>query len=70
MSMGEHGGADPAVLARAQGSLLGQLAGDALGSMVEFQDAASIRRAHPQGLRLIGPSPILAYPCRPAHRRL
>lgn len=56
--MGEQGGADPAVLARAQGSLLGQLAGDALGSMVEFQDAASIRRAHPQGLRLIGPSPI------------
>jgi len=58
MSMGEQGEADPAVLARAQGSLLGQLAGDALGSMVEFQDAASIRRAHPQGLRLIGPSPI------------
>jgi ADP-ribosyl-[dinitrogen reductase] hydrolase len=39
------------MLARAQGALLGQLAGDALGSYVEFQDAAEIARRHPQGLR-------------------
>ena len=45
-------------LARAQGCLLGQLAGDALGSMVEFQDAAQIRALYPEGLRAIGPSPV------------
>lgn len=43
---------------RAQGALLGQLAGDALGSMVEFQSASAIRAAHPEGLREIGPSPV------------
>lgn len=39
------------VMDRAQGCLLGQLAGDALGSLVEFQSAAQIRRAYPQGVR-------------------
>jgi len=43
---------------RAQGCLLGQFAGDALGSMVEFKSAADIRRLYPDGLRLIGPSPV------------
>ncbi|WP_096787630.1 inositol monophosphatase family protein [Rhodobacter sp. CZR27] len=38
-------------LSRAQGSLLGQLAGDALGSAVEFQSAAAIARSHPGGVR-------------------
>ncbi|MGI9323231.1 MAG: ADP-ribosylglycohydrolase family protein [Pseudomonadales bacterium] len=37
-------------LARAQGALLGQLAGDALGSLVEFQSAEEIRRAYPNGV--------------------
>lgn len=37
------------VLRRAQGCLLGQLAGDALGALVEFQPAASIARAYPDG---------------------
>jgi ADP-ribosylglycohydrolase len=37
------------VLRRAQGCLLGQLAGDALGALVEFQSAASIARAYPDG---------------------
>ncbi|CUJ83584.1 ADP-ribosyl-[dinitrogen reductase] glycohydrolase [Shimia thalassica] len=37
-------------LARAQGTLLGQLAGDALGSFVEFQDAATIAHQHPEGV--------------------
>lgn len=38
---------DPALLRRAQGCLLGQLAGDALGSRVEFESAASIARRFP-----------------------
>lgn len=38
-------------LSRAQGCLLGQLAGDSLGSLVEFQSAADIARAHPEGVR-------------------
>ena len=37
-------------LRRAQGVLLGQLAGDALGSLVEFQSAREIRRSHPDGV--------------------
>jgi len=46
------------LLERAQGCLLGQLTGDALGSMVEFMSAATIRRRYPMGLREIGPSPV------------
>ena len=38
-------------LLRAQGCLLGQLCGDALGSQVEFQDAAQIREQYPDGVR-------------------
>jgi ADP-ribosylglycohydrolase len=38
------------VLSRAQGSLLGQLAGDALGSAVEFRSAADIKKSHPKGV--------------------
>lgn len=40
-----------AMLSRAQGCLLGQLVGDALGGMVEFQDPVTIRRNYPQGVR-------------------
>ena len=36
---------------RAQGCLLGQLAGDALGSLVEFCSAEEILRAYPTGVR-------------------
>jgi ADP-ribosyl-[dinitrogen reductase] hydrolase len=39
------------ILGRAQGCLLGQLAGDALGSLVEFQTPEDIRREYPQGVR-------------------
>jgi ADP-ribosyl-[dinitrogen reductase] hydrolase len=39
------------MISRAQGCLLGQLAGDALGSLVEFRVAADIRRAYPNGVR-------------------
>ncbi len=46
------------ILARAQGCLLGQLAGDALGSMVEFKSAREIRARYPDGLHIIGPSEV------------
>ena len=36
---------------RAQGCLLGQLAGDALGSLVEFQGPEEIRAKYPDGVR-------------------
>ncbi|WP_028322879.1 ADP-ribosylglycohydrolase family protein [Desulfatiglans anilini] len=39
------------VLSRAQGCLLGQLAGDALGSLVEFRSPEEIRRRYPDGVR-------------------
>lgn len=39
------------ILERAQGSLLGQLAGDSLGSLVEFQSPGQIRSAYPDGVR-------------------
>jgi ADP-ribosyl-[dinitrogen reductase] hydrolase len=38
-------------ISRAQGCLLGQLAGDALGSLVEFQSADEIRRTYPNSAR-------------------
>ena len=38
-------------LGRAQGCLLGQLAGDSLGSLVEFKSAGEIARAFPAGVR-------------------
>ena len=40
-----------ATLSRAQGCLLGQLAGDALGSLVEFRSPADIRFQYPDGVR-------------------
>ena len=46
-----HSSIDTAALSRAQGCLLGQLAGDALGSLVEFQTPEQIRRDHPNGVR-------------------
>ncbi len=36
---------------RARGCLMGQLAGDALGSLVEFQSPEGIRKAYPDGVR-------------------
>jgi ADP-ribosylglycohydrolase/fructose-1,6-bisphosphatase/inositol monophosphatase family enzyme len=43
--------ADPGLLARAQGCLLGQIAGDSLGALVEFARADEVARAHPDGPR-------------------
>ncbi len=45
----------PEPLRRAQGALIGLLAGDALGSQVEFRSPADIRRHFPDGLRDILP---------------
>ena len=42
---------DPDMLSRAQGCLLGQLAGDALGSLVEFQTPEQIIVKYPDGVR-------------------
>jgi len=39
------------IVARAQGCLLGQLAGDALGSLVEFCTPESIQQEYPNGVR-------------------
>ncbi len=41
---------DAGLLRRAHGCLLGQLAGDALGSQVEFESAGSIRARFPDGV--------------------
>jgi len=42
---------DPSTLSRAQGCLLGQLGGDALGSLVESKSPEAIRRKYPNGVR-------------------
>ncbi len=39
------------MIRRAQGCLLGQLAGDSLGSLVEFRSAEEIRKRYPGGVR-------------------
>lgn len=44
---------DAGVLSRAHGCILGQLAGDALGGLVEFESAADINLEHPSGVRLL-----------------
>jgi ADP-ribosylglycohydrolase/fructose-1,6-bisphosphatase/inositol monophosphatase family enzyme len=44
---------DAGLLDRAAGCLLGQLCGDALGSLVEFRDADTIKAANPQGVRVM-----------------
>jgi ADP-ribosylglycohydrolase/fructose-1,6-bisphosphatase/inositol monophosphatase family enzyme len=43
--------ADRGMLERAQGCLLGQLAGDSLGGLVEFRSERTIRERYPDGLR-------------------
>lgn len=47
----ERGSDDSGWLSRAQGCLLGQFCGDALGSQVEFLDAVQIREQYPAGVR-------------------
>jgi ADP-ribosyl-[dinitrogen reductase] hydrolase len=48
-----HAIAEPGLLSRAQGCLLGQVAGDSLGSLVEFSPAAEIHARHGDGPRLL-----------------
>ena len=48
----------PAVVRRGEGALLGQLVGDALGSVVEFSSATVVRREFPHGVRDIVASPV------------
>lgn len=43
----------PGFRERAQGCLLGQLAGDALGGLVEFRRPEDIQREYPEGVRLL-----------------
>jgi len=43
--------ADAGRLSRAQGALLGQLVGDSLGGLVEFQRGESVRQGYPDGPR-------------------
>jgi ADP-ribosylglycohydrolase len=43
--------ADTDILARARGCLLGQIAGDSLGGLVEFRTAERIRSEYPEGVR-------------------
>lgn len=43
--------ADPGLLTRAQGCLLGQFVGDALGALVEFRSAQEIHQAYPEKVR-------------------
>jgi ADP-ribosylglycohydrolase len=42
---------DAGLLSRAQGCLLGQVAGDSLGGLVEFASASEVRRRYPEGPR-------------------
>jgi len=51
MTATDHHSCPSAKLSRAQGCLLGQLAGDALGSLVEFEFPDEIRKAYPDGVR-------------------
>ena len=46
------------IVARAQGALMGQLVGDALGSIVEFKTADEIRRLFPNGVTELVASPV------------
>jgi len=51
MTQGTQDALDAGTLSRAQGCLLGQLAGDSLGSLVEFRDPEEIREEYPDGVR-------------------
>lgn len=44
---------DSLTIRRAQGALAGQIAGDSLGSLVEFRSSSSIEAEYPEGVRLL-----------------
>lgn len=63
MACPEHIDIPSAVRSRARGCMLGQLAGDSLGSLVEFQSKEQIRAEYPHGVRLLadgGPFDLIA----------
>lgn len=63
MACPEHTDIPAAVRSRARGCMLGQLAGDSLGSLVEFQTKEQIRAEYPGGVRLLadgGPFDLIA----------
>ena len=62
MSLKEQTAADPEILARAQGCMLGQFAGEMLGMPVETLSAAEIRRLFPDGLTQISDGQALLFP--------
>jgi ADP-ribosyl-[dinitrogen reductase] hydrolase len=49
--MTEQTGHKRGILSRSHGCLLGQLAGDSLGSLVEFRTPQDIKRRYPEGVR-------------------
>ena len=51
MTLSNNDDVNPEVIARAEGCMLGQLAGDSLGSLVEFQSPSQILRQYPSGVR-------------------
>ncbi|TFH46219.1 MAG: ADP-ribosylglycohydrolase family protein [Lysobacterales bacterium] len=51
MTKTNHNSIAADILSRAQGCLLGQLAGDALGSLVEFRTPKDIKQEYPNGVR-------------------
>jgi ADP-ribosylglycohydrolase/fructose-1,6-bisphosphatase/inositol monophosphatase family enzyme len=53
VALGWPRAAEGVALDRAIGCLLGQVIGDSLGSLVEFQSAAAIARAYPDGVRAL-----------------
>ena len=61
---------NPALLSRAQGCLLGQFAGDSLGSLVEFAPASEIRARYGDGPRPARRRRLLGDDRRTADRRL
>ena len=63
MACPEHTDIPAEVRSRARGCMLGQLAGDSLGSLVEFQTKEQIRAEYPGGVRLLadgGPFDLIA----------
>ena len=62
--------ADAGRLSRAQGCLLGQVAGDSLGSLVEFRTAPEIAQVHADRPASARGRRHLEHPGRTAHRRL
>ena len=63
-------GGNPATLSRVQGCWLGQLAGDALGGLVEFQSPEEIRRKYPNRVRELADGGTWGTLAGAANRRL